>query len=172
MALVGVLAVGLLEGIVLAIALSLLLILARVVRPHDAVLAQAPGMDGYHDREEFPQGETLPGLLVYRFDAPLFFANADHFQRRVRELVAEAPEPVEWLLLDAEAITDIDSTAGAMLESLRSELAEGGVTLVIARAKFPLRQRMGRLGLLTTIGAERFYASIRSAVAAYAARPR
>lgn len=171
-ALAGVLAIGLLEGIVLAIALSLLLILARVVRPHDAVLAQAPGVDGYHDREEFPQGETLPGLLVYRFDAPLFFANADYFQRRVRELIAEAPEPVEWLLLDAEAITDIDSTAGAILESLRDELAKGGVTLVIARAKFPLRQRMGRLGLLTAIGSERFYASIRSAVAAYAARPR
>jgi len=169
-ALVGVLAVGLLEGIVLAIILSLLLILARAVRPHDAVLGQAPGVDGLQDVEEFPEGRTIPGLIVYRFDAPLFFANADFFQRRVRTLVAEADAPVAWFILDAEAITDIDSTAGETLASVRRELASGGITLVIARAKHPLRQRMRKLGLIDAIGAERFYASIRSAVAAFAAR--
>jgi SulP family sulfate permease len=77
------------------------------VRPHDAVLGHVKGIDGFHDIEEYPQGSTIPGLIVYRFDAPLFFANADFFQRRVRTLVAETLSPVEWFLLDAEAITTI-----------------------------------------------------------------
>ncbi|MFI5274482.1 MAG: SulP family inorganic anion transporter, partial [Ktedonobacterales bacterium] len=106
--LVGVLAVGLLQGIVLAIGLSFLLLLARAVRPHDAVLGQIKGVDGFHDLEEYPQGATIPGLIVYRFDAQLFFANADVFQRRVRSLVAKAGGEtlgaVEWFVLDAEAI--------------------------------------------------------------------
>lgn len=170
--LVGVLAVGLLQGIVLAIMLSLLLILARTVRPHDAVLGHVKGVDGFQDVEEFPQGSTVPGLIVYRFDAPLYFANADYFQRRVRELVAEPEAPVVWFMLDAEAITYIDSTAGEALESVRRELVSQGITLVIARAKHPLRQRMKRLGLINSIGEDRFYASIRSAVAAFTARAR
>jgi high affinity sulfate transporter 1 len=168
--LVGVLAVGLLQGIVLAIALSLVLLLARAVRPHDAILGRVKGVDGFHDIEEYPQGSTIPGLIVYRFDAPLFFANADFFQRRVRRLVAESPGPVEWFLLDAEALTAVDSTAAEMLEETRRELAGQGIVLVVARAKHPLREHLGRFGLLDTIGPQRFYPSIRSAVAAFIAR--
>lgn len=169
--LIGVLTVGLLQGIVLAIVISLFILLARTVRPHDAVLGRVKGVDGFQDVEEFPDGDTVPGLIVYRFDAPLFFANADYFQRRVNTLLAEATNPVAWFLLDAEAITDIDMTAAEMLDTLRRDLASKGIALVIARAKHPLRSRMRRLGLFDKIGAGRFYASIRSAVAAFDARP-
>lgn len=172
--LAGVLALGLLQGIILAIGLSLVLLLAQAVRPHDAVLGRVKGVDGFHDIEEYPQGATIPGLIVYRFDAQLFFANADFFQRRVRTLVANASSPVqgavEWLVLDAEAITAIDSTAAQMLEDTRRELDRQGISLVVARAKQPLRERLARFGLLDTIGEQRFYPSIRSAVAAFVSR--
>ena len=168
--LTGVLVVGLLQGIVLAIALALLLLLARAVRPHDAILGQVKGVDGFHDVEEYPQGSTIPGLIVYRFDAPLFFANAEFFERRVRTLVAEAHGSVEWFLLDAEAITAIDSTAAQVLEETRRGLASQGIVLVVARAKHPVRGELARFGLLASIGTQRFYPSIRSAVAAFIAR--
>jgi MFS superfamily sulfate permease-like transporter len=177
-ALAGVLALGLLQGIVLAIGLSLLLLLARAVRPHDAVLGRVKGVDGFHDIEEYPQGTTIPGLIVYRFDAQLFFANADFFQRRVRTLVVNAnaggsdSDAVEWFVVDAEAITAIDSTAAQVLEDTRRELFSQGIVLVVARAKQPLRERMARFGLLDTIGEQRFYPSIRSAVASFASRRR
>lgn len=168
--LIGVLTLGLLQGIVLAIALSLLLLLAQAVRPHDAVLGEVKGVDGYHDVEEYPQGSRAPGLIVYRFDAPLFFANADYFQHRVRELIASSDGPVEWFLLDAEAITAVDSTAAQFLEETRRELASQGTLLVIARAKQPVRIQLSRLGLIEAIGKQRFYPSIRSAVEAFHAR--
>lgn len=168
--LIGVLTLGLLQGIVLAVALSLLLLLAQAVRPHDAVLAEVKGVDGYHDVEEYPQGSRAPGLIVYRFDAPLFFANADYFQHRVRELIASSDGPVEWFLLDAEAITAVDSTAAQFLEETRRELASQGTLLVIARAKQPVRIQLSRLGLIEAIGKQRFYPSIRSAVEAFHAR--
>ena len=170
--LIGVLAVGLLEGIVLAIALSLLLLLARAVRPHDAVLGEVAGVDGFQDIEEFPRSETVPGLLVYRFDGPLFFANADHFEHRVHELVEDQHGPIEWFLLDAEAVTDIDATAADIVEQVRHDLAQRGILFVIARAKQPLRARLKRVGLFDKIGKPQFYASIRSAVAAFNARKR
>lgn len=165
-----VLTVGLLQGIVIAIALSLTLLLARAVRPHDAVLGEVEGVDGLQDIEEFPQGVTVPGLLVYRFDGPLFFANADYFEHRVNELIAEAGAPIEWFLLDAEAITEIDATAAETVEDVRRELASRGILLVVARAKQPLRARLRRARLLDKIGQQQFYASIRSAVAAFKAR--
>lgn len=172
--LMGVLAVGLLQGIVLAIGLSFLLLLARAVRPHDAVLGQVRGVDGFHDLQEYPQGATIPGLIVYRFDAQLFFANADVFQRRVRSLVANAGGEtlgaVEWFVLDAEAIAAIDSTAAQALEDTRRELERQGIVLVVARAKQPLRERLARFGLLDAIGQQRFYPSIRMAIAAFASR--
>lgn len=167
--LAGVLVVGLLQGIVLAIALALLLLLARAVRPHDAVLGQVKGVDGFQDVEEYPEGNTVPGLIVYRFDAPLFFANAEFFEMRVRTLLAEAQGSVEWFLLDAEAITAIDSTAAQVLQETRRELASQGIALVVARAKHPVREELARFGLIESIGEQRFYPSIRSAVAAFIA---
>jgi high affinity sulfate transporter 1 len=166
----GVLLIGLLEGIALAVGLSLVLVLARAVRPHDAVLGFVDGMDGFHDTDDFIQAETIPGLIVYRFDAPLFFANAERCQTRVLDLVRAASTPVKWVLLDAEAITDLDSTAAEMLEDLRAELAQQGVVLAVARAKRALRDRLAAAGLSQAITDRYFFPSIRSGVAAFQAQ--
>jgi high affinity sulfate transporter 1 len=166
----GVLLIGLLQGIALAVGLSLLLVLARAVRPHDAVLGFVEGMDGFHDTDDFIQAETIPGLIVYRFDAPLFFANAERCQTRVLNLVGAASTPVKWVLLDAEAITDLDSTAAEMLEDLRAELAQQGIVLAIARAKRALRDRLAAAGLSKAITDRYFFPSIRSGVAAFQAQ--
>jgi high affinity sulfate transporter 1 len=169
-AFVGVLVIGLLEGIVLAVGLSLLLVLARAIRPHDAVLGQVEGVDGFHDIDDYIQAETVPGLIVYRFDAPLFFANAERFQSRILDLVRTAATPVEWVLLDAEAITDLDSTAAEALEHLHAELAQRGIVLAIARAKRAFRDRLTVADLTTRITPRYFFPSIRSGVAAFQAR--
>lgn len=166
-ALVGVLLIGLLEGILLAVGLSLILLIARAVRPHDAVLGDVKGFEGYHDIGDFADAETLPGLLVYRFDGPLFFANASHFRDRVLELVNESETPIVWFLLDAEAITDVDATAMEMLEGLQPELAAMDIVLAIARAKSFLREMLAQGRLLQAIGSERVFPTIRSGVAAY-----
>jgi high affinity sulfate transporter 1 len=167
---VGVLVIGLLQGITLAVGLSLLLVLLQAVRPHDAVLGQVEGVDGFHDIDDYVAAETVPGLIVYRFDAPLFFANAERFQARILELVRAASAPVEWVLLDAEAITDLDSTAAETVEHLHAELAQRGVVFAIARAKRALRDRLAAAGLTTTITERYFFPSIRSGVAAFQAR--
>lgn len=165
--LVGVLLVGLLPGLGIAVALSFLLTLARAVRPHDAVLGKVEGLDGYHDIGDFPESEQAPGLLVYRFDAPLFFANASYFKSRVIELASSQDPPARWFILDAEAITDVDTTALEALEEARRYLVERGVTVAIARAKSRLRAQLEQAGLVAEIGAGRLYPSIRTAVAAY-----
>jgi sulfate permease, SulP family len=170
--LVGVVTTGLLEGIVFAILVSFLLLLARAVRPHDAVLGQVKGLDGFHDIGDYPESETLSGLIVYRFDAPLFFANAEYFARRVRRLIAEAQSPVEWFIVDAEAITDLDSTAAGIVESVRAELAAGGTVLAVARAKHALQLQFDRMGLTERIGTHHFFPSIRTAVTAFLTRKR
>ncbi len=166
-ALVGVLLIGLLEGILVAVGLSLILLIARAVRPHDAVLGDVKGFEGYHDIGDFADAETLPGLIVYRFDGPLFFANASHFRDRVLELIDESKTPIVWFLLDAEAITDVDVTAMEMLQGLQRELARMGVALAVARAKSHMREMLAQSGLLQAIGSERVFPSIRSGVAAY-----
>lgn len=165
--LLGVLTVGLLPGLAIAVTLSFLLVLARAVRPHDAVLGKTPGLDGYHDIGDYPESERAPGLLVYRFDAPLFFANASFFKNRVIALAEELDPPLRWFILDAEAITDSDSTALEALEETRSYLAQRGAVVTVARAKSSLRARFDRAGLTAAIGANHFYPSIRTAVAAY-----
>jgi sulfate permease, SulP family len=170
--LAGVVTTGLLEGIVFAIVVSFILLLARAVRPHDAVLGQVKGLDGFHDVGDYPESETLSGLIVYRFDAPLFFANAEYFARRVRTLIAQEQSPVDWFILDAEAITDLDSTAAGIVESVRAELAAGGTVLVVARAKHALQIQFDRLGLTERIGKHHFFPSIRTAVAAFLKRNR
>ena len=121
---VAVLAVGVLYGIAVAIALSVLDLLRRIARPHDAVLGYVPGLAGMHDIEDYPNGRELPGLLIYRYDSPLFFANADDFQRRALAALNEEDEPVRWFVLNIEAISEIDMTGADALENLRKELAK------------------------------------------------
>ena len=164
---IGVLSIGILAGILVAVLLALVVVIGRISRPHDAVLGSVEGVDGYHDIEEYAHSETLPGLIVYRFDAPLFFANADYFLTRVQELIDAAVPSIEWLLIDAEAIVDIDVTAAEVLGKLQSELERKGTVLAIARASHPLQRMLMRAGLTERIGAEYLYPTVRTGVQAF-----
>ena len=164
---VAVLVVDVLYGIAIAIGLSVLNLLRRIVRPHDAVLGFAPGVAGMHDVEDYPDATQIPGLLVYRYDAPLFFADADNFRTRALRSIDEAETPVRWFVLNAEANTEIDFTAADIVEELRAELADRGITLALARVKFEVRDDLRRAGLIDAIGAEHVFATLPTAVEAY-----
>ncbi|MCP3137532.1 SulP family inorganic anion transporter [Pyxidicoccus xibeiensis] len=165
--LVGVLVLGILQGILIAVALALGDLVRRAARPHDAVLGRREGMLGYHDIERYADSETMPGLIIYRFDAPLFFANARHLREEARGLVASARAPVRWFVLDASAVFDLDVTAAEGLEKLRREFEEEGVTLVIAEARAPLRRLLRRTGLAERLGPEHLHPTVEAAVAAF-----
>ena len=165
----GVLVFGVLGGVVVAISVSIGVFLYRVARPHDAVLGRVEDIDGYHDVELFRTAETVPGLLVYRFDAPPFFVNAEYLRSRVLEVAAGAPD-VSWLVLNAEAWTFLDSTAIDALTQLRDELDERGITLCIARLKGRQREIFDETGLTDRIGSQRFFPTVRAAVAAFESR--
>lgn len=164
---VAVLAVDVLYGIAIAIGLSVLNLLRRIVRPHDAVLGFSPGLAGMHDVEDYPGSTQVPGLLVYRYDAPLFFADADNFRTRALQAVDEAAQPVRWFVLNAEANTEIDFTAADVLEELRAELADRGITLALARVKFEVADDLRKAGLIEAIGADHVFATLPTAVQAY-----
>ena len=165
----GVLVFGVLGGIAIAISLSIGVFLHRAARPHDAVLGQVHDLDGYHDIEREKGAESIPGLLVYRFDAPLFFVNAEYLRRRVLDLV-EAADDLEWIVLNAEAWMFVDATAIDMLSELQSELAGRDITLAFARLKGRQRDIFAQTGLTAQVGAERFFPTVRTAVAAYEGR--
>ena len=159
-----VLAAGVVPGILFGVALSLLGLIQRISHPPDAVLTQVPG-HGFHDLGDTTAHQTLPGLIAYRFYAPLLFSNVGHFVQRVRELIASSPSPVRWLLLDAQAITDIDVTAVDALHTLNEELRRQGIGLKIAHANPPLRRLLQRTGLAKEIGEDSFFASVHECVA-------
>src|SRR6266516_2738016 len=159
--------VGILAAVLIAVLLALLVVISRISRPHDAVLGMVEGVDGYQDIEAYTNSETEPGLIVYRFDAPLFFANADYFLSRVQELIATAEYPIKWMLIDAEAIIDIDVTAAEALSTLQSELERKGIVLVISRASQLLQEMFKRAGLTERIGPEHFYPTVRTGVQAF-----
>jgi high affinity sulfate transporter 1 len=163
----GVALLGVLLGIFLAIVLSLGDFVRRAWRPHDAVLGREDELKGYHDIDRHPNARLVPGLLLYRFDAPLFFANGAYFRRRVRSLVAEAAHPVRWVVVAAEPITDIDTTAVGQLEDLLEELRGLGVTLAFAELKGPVKDRLQRYGLYAAIGPDLFFPTVGTAVDAY-----
>ncbi len=163
----GVVFLGVLPGVFVAIGLSLLNFVRRQWRPHDAVLGRAPGVKGYHDITDFTDAKQLPGLLLYRFDAQLFFANAEGFRERVRELVDEAEPTVTHMILAAEPITDIDTSAVDSVCGLLGDLRKRGVTLWLAEVKHPVLARLERYGLLAELGSENVYPTIGSAVHAY-----
>jgi high affinity sulfate transporter 1 len=166
-ALAGVLVFDILYGVLLAIALSVAEMLYRVARPHDAVQGFVPGLAGMHDIDDYPQASTLPGLLVYRYDSPLFFANAENFHRRALAAVAAQPDPVDWFVLNVEANVEVDSTALAALDALRAELTDRGVVFALARAKQDLLAELDAYGLTAAIGADRIFPTLPTAVAAY-----
>ena len=166
-AFLGVALLGVLVGIFVAILLSLADFVRRAWRPHDAVLGREDELKGYHDIDRHPSARLIPGLLLYRFDAPLFFANAGYFRRRVRELVADATHPVRWVVVAAEPITDIDTSAADNLQQLLGELRQANVTLAFAEVKGPVKDRLQRYGLFDAIGPDRFFPTIGTAVNGY-----
>jgi SulP family sulfate permease len=167
--LIGILALGILEGIVLAIGLSFLVILYKAARPRSAELGRVPGTDTFRSVEDDRPGETTyPGLLVFRYDADLFFANASDFADQVRHLVRSEEAPLAAVIIDAEAIGDIDTTALAMLKDINAELAADGTQLVFARLRSRLLTKMRQSGLPSAVESERLYYSISEAVDALA----
>jgi SulP family sulfate permease len=168
----GVLTLGILQGILVAVMLSLINVLYHISRPHDALLddVDASGGTVYRGVADKDTALTEPGLIVYRFDAPLVFANAAFFTERLEDLIANAGAGLKCVILDAEAISDFDSTAAEALESLDASLERLGVELWIARANGPLRDLLQATGLTARIGEENIHLSVRAAVTAYQAR--
>lgn len=168
----GVLTVGVLMGILVAVALSLVNILYHLRQPHDALLDDVDASGGtiYRGVADKETTMTEPGLIVYRFDAPLVFANAAYFTERLQDLIANAGEGLKCVILDAEAISDFDSTAAEALENLDADLERSNIELWIARANKPLRDLLEVTGLTKRIGKDNIYVSVRAAVEAYRLR--
>lgn len=164
---VGVAMVGVLEGIVIAVILSILQIFERAWRPYHAVLGQPEGVPGYHDLERYPEARRIPGLLMLRWDAPLFFANANLFRDALRRRLAETDPRPRWVVVAAEPVTDVDTTAAEMLEALDHELNAAGIHLIFAELKDPVRDKIERYGLLETIDFRHFFPTLEAAVEAF-----
>jgi SulP family sulfate permease len=164
----GVLAAGVIPGILVGVVLSLYGLISRISNPPDALLREVPG-HGFHDLGDTPGGLTLPGLLAYRFYAPLLFSNATHFAARARQLILDSKTPVIWFLLDAQAITDIDVTAADTLHALHDELKRQHIALKIAHANPPFRAILDRTGLARELGEDSFFASVHQCVTAFQA---
>ncbi len=164
---VAVLALGVLYGVLVAIMLSILDVLRRVARPHDGVLGYVPGLAGMHDIDDYPEAMPVPGLVVYRYDAPLFFANAENFRQRALSAVDQSPVPVEWFVLNSEANIDPDMTAVDALEQLRRELTSRGIVFAMARVKQDLRDDLEAGGFLQRVGEDRIFATLPTAVEAF-----
>ncbi|OJF09738.1 SulP family inorganic anion transporter [Couchioplanes caeruleus] len=168
-AFLGVAVFGVLPGIGIAVGLSVLNVFRRVWWPYQTVLGRARGVPGYHDVHSYPDAERLPGLVMYRFDAPLIFANARVFRDQIRRLARTEPAP-RWIVLAAEPVTDVDTTAADMLEALDRELDARGVSLVLAELKDPVRRKIDRYGLTGPLDPAHFFPTLDDAVAAYRTR--
>ncbi|OXY89854.1 SulP family inorganic anion transporter [Streptomyces diastatochromogenes] len=168
-AFLGVAFLGVLPGIAIAVALSVLNVFRRAWWPYDTVLGRVPGLEGYHDIRSYPGAQRLPGLVIYRFDAPLFFANARTFRDQVRRLARGDPPP-SWIVVAAEPMTDVDTTAADVLEGLDEDLNAAHVHLVFAELKDPVRRKIERYGLTRTIDPDHFFPTVEAAVAAYRLR--
>jgi high affinity sulfate transporter 1 len=165
-AFLGVALLGVLAGIAIAVALSILSVFRRAWWPYDTELGRVAGLGGYHDVRSYPNAGHLPGLVIYRFDAPLFFANAKNFRDEVRRM-AKADPPPRWIVIAAEPMTDVDTTASDVLEDLDEELNDRGISLVFAELKDPVRRKIERYGLTRTIDPRHFFPTVEAAVAAF-----
>ena len=166
-ALLGVAIFGVLPGIAIAVALSVGDFVRQAWRPHTAILGRIPDRKGYHDIERHPEAAQIPGLVIYRFDAPMFFANADFFSDGVKKAISVRQEPIMWIVLAAEPITDIDTSAAETLDRLLDDLEAESVQLVMAELKGPVKDRLRSYGLYERLGDERFFATVGSAVSSY-----
>ncbi|BBC30186.1 Sulfate transporter [Streptomyces graminofaciens] len=167
--LAGVLALDILYGVIVAVGLSVAELLTRVARPHDAVEGLVPGVAGMHDVDDYPEARTIPGLLVYRYDSPLFFANAENFRRRALAAVDEQLDPVRWFVLNAEANVEVDITALDAVDELRHTLARRGIEFALARVKQDLLDDLEAYGLADSVGEDRIFPTLPTAVTAYRA---
>jgi high affinity sulfate transporter 1 len=165
-AFLGVALLGVLPGIAIAVGLSILNVFRRAWWPYDTELGRVEGLEGYHDVHSYPEAQHLPSLVIYRFDAPLFFANAKTFRDEVRRLAKSEPKPT-WIVIAAEPVTDVDTTASDVLEELDAALNADGISLVFAELKDPVRRKIERYGLTRTIDPRHFFPTIESAVAAF-----
>ena len=163
----GVLAFDILYGVLLAIGLSVAELLFRVARPHDAVLGRVPGLAGMHDVDDYPSATVIPGLVVYRYDAPLFFANAADFRRRALAAADQQPGGARWFVLNVEANVEVDFTALEAVDALRDQLTSAGIIFALARVKQDLLSRLQAFGLASKIGADRLFPTLPSAVDAF-----
>jgi high affinity sulfate transporter 1 len=167
-AFLGVALLGVLPGIAIAVALSILNVFRRTWWPYETVLGRVDGLPGYHDVRSYPRAAHLPGLVIVRFDAPLIFANATTFRDQIRKLAAAEPRP-RWILLAAEPLTDVDTTAADMLEDLDQDLNDHGTSLVFAELKDPVRRKIERYGLDHSFEPGHFFPTIEAAVTAFRA---
>ena len=170
--LAGVLLTDILTGVGLAVALSAIDLFARLMRPNDAVMGEVPNLAGLHDVSDWPGATTIPGLVIYRYEAPLCFANAENFRSRALQAIEAESSPVQWFVLNAEAILEIDITAADVLAELQKNLQEQGICFAMARVKQDLYKQLSRAGLVEQIGADRFFATLPTAVRAYRERCR
>ena len=167
-AFLGVALLGVLPGIAIAVGLSILNVFRRSWWPYDTELGRVEGLAGYHDVHTHPDAEQLPGLVIYRFDAPLFFANVKTFRDQIRRLAAGDPPP-RWIVIAAEPVTDVDTTAADVLTDLDEELNRRGISLVFAELKDPVRAKIERYGLTRTIDPGHFFPTVGAAVRAFQA---
>lgn len=165
-AFLGVALLGVLPGIAIAVGLSILNVFRRAWRPYQTTLGRPDGVAGYHDVRSYPEAQQLPGLVIFRFDAPLFFANAKAFRDEVTRLSRTEPAP-RWVLVAAEPITDVDTTAADVLFDLDRLLDDRGQTLVFAELKDPVRRKLERYGLTREIEPRQFFPTMESAVDAF-----
>ncbi len=166
----GVFLLGALYGVLLAVGLSLGDLLRRVARGHDAVLGFVPGLAGMHDIDDYPDAEQVPGLVVFRYDSPLFFANAEDFRHRAMAAVEDAPAPVRWVVVNAEANVEVDLTSLEALDRLRVDLEARGIALGLARVKQDLLVELEASGVLERVGRDMVFPTLPTAVAAFRGR--
>jgi high affinity sulfate transporter 1 len=164
---VGVAVFGVIQGIGVAIAMAIAEFLWDGWRPHSAILGRAQGVKGYHDIKRYPDARRIPGLVLFRWDAPLFFANAEFFRERVLDAVATSPTPVRWLVVAAEPVTSVDITACDMVAELDKALHAQGIELCFAELKDPVKDKLKRFGLFAQVGESYFFPTIGVAVSRY-----
>ena len=165
-AFLGVAFLGVLAGIAVAVGLSIMIVFKRAWWPYHAKLGQVPGLAGYHDLLMHPNGQQLPGLVMFRFDAPLFFANARTFREEVTELAGKKPKP-NWIVIAAEPITDVDTTAADMLVDLDEKLNAEDIHLVFAELKDPVRRKLERYELIGPLNPDHFFPTLDAAINAF-----
>jgi MFS superfamily sulfate permease-like transporter len=164
---VGVAVLGAIPGIGLAIIIAVIEFLWDGWRPYSAVLGRADGVKGYHDIKRYPDARLIPGLVLFRWDAPLFFANAELFHDRVLDALAASPTPVRWLVVAAEPVTSVDVTSADMLAELDETLHTAGIKLCFAEMKDPVKDKLKRFGLFARLGEDIFFPTLGAAVSRY-----